>query len=121
MKETPLLAADSSLNSSNDVITGNGSETSKNSIDNDVTAGIRDDVITGNVISHSRQSSVASSHSTESGGKLSLGGPPNSVTSSEELGDCHMGIVVALHRKMVRNFAQSGANSIKPFTKGEYS
>ena len=52
--------------------------------------------------SHSRQSSVASSHSTESGGKLSLGAAPNSVTSSEELGDCHLGIVVALHRKMVR-------------------
>jgi hypothetical protein len=50
---------------------------------------------------HSRQSSVASSHSTESG-KLSLTAP-NSVTSSnEELGDCHQGIVVALHRKMVR-------------------
>ena len=119
-----MLAADSSLNDvtngsgSETSKTGNGIETSKNSIDNDV---IRDDVIAGNVISHSRQSSVASSHSTESGGKLSLGGPPNSVTSSEELGDCHMGIVVALHRKMVRNFVQSGANPIKHFTIREYS
>jgi hypothetical protein len=51
---------------------------------------------------HSRQSSVASSHSTESG-KLSLGGgAAHSVASSgEELGDCHHGVIVALHRKMV--------------------
>ena len=50
---------------------------------------------------HSRQSSVASSHSNESG-RLSLGVAPRSVTSSsEDLGDCHHGIVVALHRKMV--------------------
>ena len=80
MKEIPLLA-DSGRSEPVANGTGNGSVTSK----------------TG----HSRQSSVASSHSNESG-RLSLGVAPRSVTSSsEDLGDCHHGIVVALHRKMV--------------------
>jgi hypothetical protein len=84
MKEIPLLSESVRSDVANGNGNGAGSVTSSTSK-------------TG----HSRQSSVASSHSNESG-KFSLGVAPRSVTSSsEELGDCHHGIVVALHRKMV--------------------
>ena len=95
LKETPLLAESGRAETNRVETIGNGSVTSSTKPS-----------------CHSRQSSVASSHSTESG-KLSLGcsTAPNSVTaSSEELGDCHQGIVVALHRKMVRFYCSFRAN-----------
>ncbi len=52
--------------------------------------------------SHSRQSSYASNHSGE------VSSQRNSMTSTSanagDLGDCHRGIIVGLHRKMVRYF-----------------
>lgn len=44
-------------------------------------------------ISHSRQSSLASNNSSDNGAPY----------TTETLGDCHNGIIVVMHRKMVMN------------------